>query len=431
MHANVITLIAICSIVRGFHLRMPGSNSVIHADVEVGSDTYFTLPLIRHKLVQQVQSANDELQRNLNHLSKNEVNVTRGILVYIPIRDEKFLDELKWLYLSIGVMRISQPLNVKTDLLIFTPPANVEKMSKDLGCRPSVREGFACPEGCIVLPHVPLTERSISLESDLQYVLKNYSGVIDSVLILSEFMYADNYTYLMRTDLDTFFTPGFGAFHLPPSAGIAVGTGGYWSHNAALRLQWIAEKKLGLKYNRYENVGSTWYGRSKALVSLGKLSISIMEWLTSQEFSEFESLQISGTDGWPHWYKPVLSMYAGDIAINQVPHESLRRSSVVGGTVNFDFSACDSHRILDSTVQHLHVFQYQDNFSKLKFHAGFYHELNLTPFLAMKTPPEYATVIAISSSRMNLTELASVISSPIGLKDKNWIKVCPRNKADC
>jgi hypothetical protein len=42
-----------------------------------------------------------------------------------------------------------------------------------------------------------------------------------------------------------------------------------------------------------------------------------MRWLDTQEFSKFEKC-CSGTEGWPNWHWPVLLLYGGHIALNQV-----------------------------------------------------------------------------------------------------------------
>jgi hypothetical protein len=52
-----------------------------------------------------------------------------------------------------------------------------------------------------------------------------------------------------------------------------------------------------------------------------------MRWLDTQEFGDFEKC-CSGGDSWPHWHWPVLLLYGGHIALNQV---SLKTIISAGG----------------------------------------------------------------------------------------------------
>jgi hypothetical protein len=59
------------------------------------------------------------------------------------------------------------------------------------------------------------------------------------------------------------------------------------------------------------------YGRSELMVATANMTVNAMRWLHTQEFSEFEKC-CSGTDAWPQWHWPVLLLYGGHIALNQV-----------------------------------------------------------------------------------------------------------------
>jgi hypothetical protein len=298
-------------------------------------------------------------------------------------------------------------------------------LADEFGCATTVRKSFSDPENCIVLPHTPIADRKLEPE-DLLAPLQGYAGVLDSILVLAEMKYdiSSAYSHLIRTDLDTFLTPGFGAFELPPGVAIAAGRGGYYSKNAQMHLEWIAEKKLDLIYNSYQNIGSTWYGESSAMVSAGRLSVAVMQWLATQEFTEFEFKGISGAEAWPFWYKPVMTMYAGDIALNQVPQNLIRRS-VDGSGVSFDLSTQDAESALDKSIQHLHVFQYDDLFSKFRFHDGKYKTLSLSPYLNMSLPRDYATVIAVSSSRLSTPELVGYVKNQTAMANREWVRIDP------
>jgi hypothetical protein len=420
--------ILLLSVLSGTSLRLGSpEKEVIHTDVIVGTDTYYALPSVREALITRIRKRGANLQKAVYEsvTTNKTTNISRAILVNFPPDNEMFSKQLKWLYLSIGEMRNSEPSNIKTDLLIFTHPSHVAKLRSDFSCEEDVRSSFSDPEACHVFPHLPLHLRDIP-PKNLDYLLMNYSGVGDSILVMSEFAYGDRYDYLLRTDLDTFVTPGFGPFVLPANVSMAVGSGGYHSRNAALRLKWVATQKLGLDYHQYENVGSTWYGRSRVMIAAARLSMAVMEWLTSQEFTEFESLLLSGTEGWPYWYKPVMTMYSGDIAINQIPASHLLRSGP-DTKVRLDFGTATANTGLDSTIQHLHAYQVQEQFSKLQFDAGNYRNLTLEPFVPMNTTASYSMMLAVSSDRMNVSELVRYVGNQTAMRKHEWFRLNPNS----
>jgi hypothetical protein len=58
----------------------------------------------------------------LSPLNKSgNTNVTRAVLAYLPPNMDNYVKEFRALYLSIAVMRTTQPENIKTDFIIFTP----------------------------------------------------------------------------------------------------------------------------------------------------------------------------------------------------------------------------------------------------------------------------------------------------------------------
>jgi hypothetical protein len=65
-------------------------------------------------------------------------NVTRAILAYLPPNMDDYAKEFKALYLSIAVMRTTQPENIKTDFIIFTPEQSMG-VPLSVGCDLEIR----------------------------------------------------------------------------------------------------------------------------------------------------------------------------------------------------------------------------------------------------------------------------------------------------
>lgn len=391
--------------------RLP--NGTLSVSVVEGSETYYTLGSVREQMVAAVRSANDQLQQALEESPESHPITTRGIAIYLPPKTAKFEKEVKALYLSIAVVRTYQPANVKTDLLVFTPADNFA-FAESIGCSSIPRSSRDEEEKCIVLPHVPLSTRNVSTE-----ILVDYHNYVDSVLVVAEFNRNDQYDFLMRTDSDTFITPGFGDWTLPPGVVIATGKGGYGSNNANAHLKWMTTGPLGLKYTDTGNVGSTWYGRTNVVVAAANLSVEVMRWLDSQEFNNFEKHH-SGVQGWPHWHWPVLTMYGGHVAINQI--ENSEKIPHTEGVMELDYGAANT-MVMPLAVKHIHCWHSETFFSKFKFQSGHYKDMDLTEYENMESAAAYAGMIAISSDRMSASELRDIINSKSAMQNKEWARI--------
>jgi hypothetical protein len=88
-----------------------------------------------HKEVSDINTILEKLSSWNN--SRNS-NVTRAILAYLPPNMDDFVKEFKALYLSIAVMRTTQPENIKTDFIIFTPKESLG-VPLSLGCVEELR----------------------------------------------------------------------------------------------------------------------------------------------------------------------------------------------------------------------------------------------------------------------------------------------------
>jgi hypothetical protein len=222
--------------------------------------------------------------------------------------------------------------------------------------------------------------------------------------MLAEFRDYDKYDYLLKSDMDTFITPGFANWTLPANKLIATGRGGYDHPNSRLRLSFIMKHTLNLRDEGRSNIGTTWYGSPAVMVAACQLSIASMRWLDRMEFTEYERLHHT-TDAWPVWYWPVLTMYGGHIAINQIPKDQVLYQEP--GVVEMDYGA-DAPGELKDSVKHIHCWHSERFFSKFAFANGNYNSMNLTNHSRMDSPASYAAVIALSAVRMSKQELSTI-----------------------
>ena len=380
--------------------------------MELWSDSYRALPEVRAKLIAEVQAANTELQAALANPPVSNEQVSRGVYVYLPPQSDHFNRELKSFYLSVAVMRTTQPAHLKTDLVVFTPTGGMD-FAKSLGCVEDRRETFADPERCTVVEHVPLAKRS-----DPYDPLSGYANYIDSMLVLAEYSGTHAFTYVIRSDLDTFLTPGFSNWVLPDGKVIATGRGGYGSRNANLHLTWVMQKRLGLQNRNVGGVGSTWYGESRVMQATAKVCVTAMRWLHTQEFSEFEQFH-AGTESWPNWHWPVMLLYGGHIALNQIPTERAQPHSP--GVMELDHGSDGPEPLVDST-KHIHCWHSNDFFSKLRFQMHQYDHTDISEHAGMESRRAYAGMIAISSDRLQPEELANYIADPGAMQRRDWMR---------
>ena len=419
LNLESVTTVSSALSVTAFRQKNTGEGSdVLTVSVQRGSDAFYSLYETREVLFGNVKEANIAMQAALQATTDPRTsndNVSRAILVFLPANSTHFNKELKAMFLSIAIMRLSQPSHIKTDLIVGTPPSNFE-FPKSLGCVEDVRSGFDDSERCTVIEHVPLTQRPGV------HVLDKYSNYVDSILVLSEFRHGSAYDLLLRSDMDTFLTPAFATWTMPARLALVTGAGGYNSENVKKHLKWVMESKLGLVDAGLVNIGSTWIGQAAVMISAARLTLAAMEWLHTQEFSEYE-INHSGVDGWPYWHWPVILLYGGHIAVNQIPkHQLLVTNS--GSSINMDFGST-SKAPLPTTVLHIHCWHTDDQFSKFTFQSGGYSSLDLTPYVNMESSQSLAMTIAISSDRLSSIDFRSIVNDSQRMKLKEWLRITP------
>ena len=328
----------------------------IPSNVPLGSDAYWALESTREILKGNVATSRKHFLKTLEQVRNSggwnsndrQPGFTRAIIVFMPgDLGRQHSREFRALFLSWVRVRQEQPKDFKTDLIVVTPEENLKRLS-NVGCSTEVRNSTLQSERCVVRLYTPLLLREVP-DSVAADPLTEYKGYIDSMLCLAEY---DGYQYdaVMRSDLDAFLMPGF-ADWTPPSRGtLVVGEGGYGHENANAHLKYVSDV-LGLDVkDGLGGLGSTWFGDTGLMVASARLTIDVMRWMHTQEFSTFEKSGKSGTLSWPHWHWPVLLLYGGHVALNQVGSST---TVVVSSGTNgrMDFYSTSDTKISDHSVK--------------------------------------------------------------------------------
>ena len=340
---------------------------------------------------------------------------TRGVVVYFDPKSDKYKTELKAMSLSIAYMRLTQPSHIKTDIVIFAAPSAFDYLHS-IGCAETQRKSFEDSERCVIIPYVPLTGRAASdtLGSDplLQY---KFAESVNVVAELPDDIY---YDLVIRSDMDTFFTPGFSDYI--PAPGVTVvgyGGGGYESKYAMNHMSWIMTT-LGLTDAKIKGLGSTWYGPLKIVKRVSKLSVELMRWLYTQEYTEYDRQCFC----WPEWYWVVTTMYSGYMALHQVGPDKLFFDKI--DEVLFDGYSTGAEK-LKPALKHIHCWHTDDFYSKLAHQAGKYKDKDISEYVHMSSREAYAGVLAISAERLKEAEFKAMIYDADAIRSKKWVRPLP------
>ncbi|CAK4520867.1 unnamed protein product [Aphanomyces euteiches] len=290
----------------------------------------------------------------------------RAAVIYLPpssTPDSKFFKQFRWFLLSWKIMMRHEPTDWRTDVVVFTD-GDIPLLD-ELNCTKTIRRSPADPNRCIIVDKYKKVK-----SKDFDY------GFADSINVAAiDSAATEPYDWVLRTDIDTFFTPAFATWK--PTKLVVGSVGGYCfgGQTTCDRLKQIA-KKLNLAEPNYtDNVGSTWYGPAKLIKKCAQTSMRVIKHLHEKEFNETEKsveYYLYTAKGWPSWHYGVLTMYSGHLAIHDC-------TSDVGGFEKnddmIDYSAAASDQV--SRHAHLHTWQSpQDNFDKGKFFAGEYKHLD-------------------------------------------------------
>lgn len=236
--------------------------------------------------------------------SLHKLRINRAVIFYFPIESiDMFAPEFKWVFRSWVNMIEYEPPLWRTDLIVFLAKSIEYKLDEylfsfeKLGCRfENVRKNATEKPMCILVRYIPISKRNITstrpkpnlfltnpdsepnyqdfltnvdvFSTDpndfvdfyrlIKYDLKTYSSYTDSILMAFdgyEYFKKAGYDFLVRSDMDVFFTPLFAKWLPLNCDDFYVGRGGYSNTFNMKRFGRIASN-LGLKYAMINNLGN-------------------------------------------------------------------------------------------------------------------------------------------------------------------------------
>lgn len=162
----------------------------------------------------------------------------------------------------------------------------------------------------------------------------------------------NEYSHILRTDVDTFILPGWNSFY--PEG--FDGSGGYSNDDdIRLRLRNIAAD-FGLQHRGVTNVGSTWYGPTAQVRRAALISEMMTRYILNHYF-------LTEKGEWPGWFAGVTLLYAGEIAVNHCAPE---------GQLSNLLDAGSTSDIVVTELPHVHCWHTDDKFSKHWLMSGRY-----------------------------------------------------------
>jgi hypothetical protein len=163
----------------------------------------------------------------------------------------------------------------------------------------------------------------------------------------------NQYSHVLRTDVDTFITPAWNDFH---PTGFVFGNGGYSNDDDVRQRLRDISAEFGFVHRGMTNVGSTWYGPTALVRRVCAISEMVTKHLLSHCFA-------NDPGAWPGWYRDVSLLYAGEIAVNHcVPHAE--RTTLLDGS--------STGRESIQQHAHIHCWHTDEKFSKHAFMCGRY-----------------------------------------------------------
>ena len=152
------------------------------------------------------------------------------------------------------------------------------------------------------------------------------------------------------------------------------GQGGYSDPFNMERLKMIA-KKIGLTHRGVHHVGSTMCGETNKFIEISLKAYNATKYMFLNEFDPklpgLETIDFKkNIEGeWIRWWRPVSSMYGGELAVNDaLPDISLNNKG------KFDASSCSTESIWKTN--HIHCWHNPCHFSKFEFDNFMHHLLN-------------------------------------------------------
>ena len=291
---------------------------------------------------------------NYFHPASNSTHtdrILRAVIVYFPIKKHKhFESEFRWLYRSWVEMTKYEPAQWRTDLIVFIENdneffKNLNFFLNQLKCSfKNKRTSRLEKPMCTLIDYIPLNKEIFKFEDGENKLLKYFYllekvdiysnnesnllpfytllqtklskyGYLDSILMAFDgydYFKSADYDFLVRADMDVFLTPFFGLWIPKYCNDFIVGGGAYSENFNRKRLKKIAHT-LNLGYIGADNLGSTWYSTVEQFRLVSYLTLNMMMYISSEEFTKAE--KEGKISFWPYWSHGVVLLY-GQVLLN-------------------------------------------------------------------------------------------------------------------
>ena len=260
----------------------------------------------------------------------------KAIALYVD-KDPKFKQEFSWLYKT----WVYHKLDKEYDLVVFHhPETDLSEFNGIVGI-PFNFDGYRF--------------------ADRYPFLKSHYFCLDETCR----KHLRKYTYLLKTECDTFLTSKLKGFD--PEHYVFVGVGDYCKQNTAKQIERV-RKEMGLKYMSEDeilpmhNVGASFFAKTSTILLLVGNQAIITEGLLDGEFKDTEG-------SWEErWFKGTASMYAGEISLNM--------NFIYQGVIQGMLDGRCWNTPIPSHVLHIHAWHVSkgEGWSKRKFHEGLYKD---------------------------------------------------------
>ena len=269
-----------------------------------------------------------------------------AIIVYVD-NNEKCVTEFSWLWKS----WLMWDINIKWDLVAFVNPE----------CEAEIKQKFGHFNLKVIALEPLLVDKGGFDWSKYQFV--NSFAMFRENDIANDIL--AKYNYILKTDCDTFLTKSFKDFD-PTGNIVYLGKGGQYAFpEGDKEALWAVRQRtrdvaniLNLNHTDISHVGASICGKATSIVLIILHQFKITKTLLQQGWAE-------GTVGhWPGWYKGVASMYAIELAVNHLVHNSNVHQGSFDGW-------CTTNKLTNLDL-HLHAWHVGDSdmFSKIKWFEG-------------------------------------------------------------
>jgi hypothetical protein len=278
-----------------------------------------------------------------------------AVLVYVP--DAKtYIDQFWGLYES---TLISKDNEDTFDFVIIAPQTAVGKLPQK-NCHIFSREELSTEE-----------KYRTKYNNEPYRYINSFHHFVDGEVC--EFL-KNNYEYCFRIDVDTFVTPSAHLLGADPGK-VKVGHGGYYGEVPKQHLKAHCSS-LGFSFCHDYPIGSTWFGRTNDILEAGKATVEFCEYLINKDSTFVEEEGV-----WPDWYAGVILLYAGHLAFCKLDHIDVE-------VFKFDVGVTDDQSV--DGAYSLHCWHSHDFFSKFRFAAGQYEDMQSDDWVKTRKASDYA-----------------------------------------